>query len=129
MRVVPCQTYAGKEGKEDIKMKGASYKLTVLLFAVVVASFAGLTYAAGPQTDRVVTPNGSSGSLPWLNAVYVAGQGPTFDLANWWYRPYRFYSYAPSYYSYSYPYSYGYRYPYFRRHYRHFRPYRFHRVY
>jgi hypothetical protein len=107
-------------------MERASYKLTVLLFAIAAATFAGPAYAGGPQTDTVVTPNGSSGGLPWPD-VSVTGQGPTFELTHWRYRPYyRSYGHTPYYYSYGY----SYRYPNFRRHSRHFRHFghsRFHR--
>jgi len=101
-----------KEGKEEIEMRTAIYKATILAVMVAAVAFAGLAYAAGAKTDTVVTPlSGSGESLPWVNALYVSGQGPNFELANYWY-------YRPYYRSYGYGYH-----SFFRHHHRH--PFRF----
>jgi hypothetical protein len=109
-------------------MERASYKLTIMLFAIAAAAFAGPAYAGGPQADTVVTPGVSGGSLPWPAAGYVADQGPTFELTHWRYRQYyRSYGYTPYYYGYGYRPYYSYGYPYFRHHHRHFRHFGRHR--
>jgi hypothetical protein len=93
----------------------------ILVVTLAALAFYVPAYAAGPNTDMVVTGSrGLSGSVPWVNALYGAGQGPTFELAhgyyrNWYYpRYYRSYRYVPYYYGYSYSYPYA-------RHFHHFR--------
>lgn len=130
-------------------MRAAPGKIVTFVVLLVALALSGLAYAADRTTNLALTAAGSSTQAsPFVNALYVTGNGPKFELAhyrshfrssfrsfgyvpyyrNYTYYPSSYYTYDPDYdYSYSsyspYVYNYSYVYP-FSRHHKHFRHFR-----
>lgn len=137
-----------KRGQEEIKMRAAPGKIATFVVILVALALWGPAYAADRTTNMAVTAMGSSTQdSPFVNALYVTGNGPKFELAHFrshFRSNFRSFSYSPYYRSYTYypssyylcdpdydyscssyrPYASAYRYVYpFSRH-KHFRTFR-----
>lgn|GEM_PF-5150982 len=132
-------------------MRDSPGKIATFVVLLVALALSGLAYAADRTTSMALTAAGSSAQdSPFVNALYVNGNGPKFELAHfrqhfrssfrsfsyvpyyrrYTYYPSSYYTYYPDYnYGYSsyrpYVYNYSYVYPPFRhKHFRSFRNFR-----